>query len=224
LANGLVKRWKLSDSVDEDKLDTADFKSNRTNLVNAELDSISKYAELDFLDDKLKENVVSYIDALNTQLEAIQYYGNNNDRYLSIWDEGYDKRALLIKIFVEDNSLSVEEEYQNNLDNFISEAKTIIEKEEQKEKVTKMMAGGFEKISSSYGWTTYEMTIENTLDVTFDYFSVEIKLIDEEGIQVGSEYTNSLSAFAPGDKAKLSFVTDVEFTEYEYIASWTIEE
>ena len=54
-------------------------------------------------------------------------------------------------------------------------------------------------------------------DKTFESFSLDINLFDSDEIIVDTEYA-SVSNFAPGQKAKLEFMTDVDFVKYE--VSW----
>lgn len=190
LASGLMGRWDYNE--DESKMDASEFKNYRKKVVNCELEIISKFSEKEFKDKELKKASNEYIDALNKQLKAIDYYGVDDIRYSLEWEEGYNSRSLLIKKFVEIYNLIVDDAYKTYINEFISTAGIVAEQENVKEQVSRMIDVQFVVVKSSYGYDTYETTISNITNVTFSYFSVMVNLYDENDVILESPYTNQI--------------------------------
>lgn len=218
LSKGLMDRWDYNE--DESKMDVSEVKNYRKKLVNCELDYISKFGDETFKDEELKKAASEYINALNEQLKAVDYYGIDDNRYSEEWDKGLNSRSLLIKKFVEKYNLLVDDAYQTNISEFVTQAGIIVEQENIKEQVSRMIDVKFDEVKNSYGYKTYEATISNITNVTFSYFGVMVNLYDENDVIIESPYANPIQNFESGQKAKISFSTQKDFKRMEYVATY----
>lgn len=218
LSKGLMDRWDYNE--DESKMDVSEFKNYRKKLVNCELDYISKFGDETFKDEELKKAASEYINALNEQLKAVDYYGIDDNRYSEEWGKGYNSRSLLIKKFVEKYNLLVDDAYQTNISEFVTQAGIVVEQENIKEQVSRMIDVKFDEVKNSYGYKTYEATISNITNVTFSYFGVMVNLYDENDVIIESPYANPIQNFESGQKAKISFSTQKDFKRMEYVATY----
>lgn len=208
LMNGLSSRWELTSKDDIDGFDENDTAVQYESYINAELDAVSKYKDQTFEDEELGELANSYIDVLQKSKDTLEYF-ENYEKWGAAWADVYDDRTeLLLKL---NDKLEIQfssEEDQKNFDGLLSEGRVVMSVREL------MATTKFEKTASDYGWNTYTAVVENTTDETFDYFSFEIKLIDNDGVTVEttSAYTEN---WVPGDKVKFEFETDTSFVEME---------
>ena len=213
LSKALESRWKKSE--EEHDPDSPDFLRE---LVQIELNALSKYENEPFEDSKLKEKALSYINCLKQQDEALSYANVDSEKYSELWSEAYNNRTKLITEFVNDYGLSVSEKYQSTLSDMITNAKVLQEKEEDKDKISAIIDSiSFEVVEDSYGYKTYESIIENTTGKDIDWISFTINLLDEDGIIVETEY-DSVNNLRNGQKAKIQFMTDTQFKSTEITA------
>lgn len=108
MADGLNARWGMNE--DEETMTTSEIIQYRTELVNAEYEMLSSYAEVEFENEKFTLMVEAYIEALELQLDSLKYYTEENDIYQLEWTAGYNIRAVLIPDFVDSYGLDVAED------------------------------------------------------------------------------------------------------------------
>lgn len=65
--------------------------------------------------------------------------------------------------------------------------------------------------------------MENTSDIDFDYFDVEVTLLDDDGVNLHTTYAN-VSNWKQGTKARFDFSTDEQFAKIELKVSWASED
>lgn len=216
LSTGLESRWKLGDKFDAEhaKNNTADVidVDERTTLINTELSAINQYKNAEFQDSKLQEKALSYINALNDSLQALNYISSDPEKYITLWEGAYDNRSTLIKDFVENYGLTVDNKYQSTLNELISNAQAVSEKEKQKKLIDKLVSSmKFELAEDDYGYRTYTATVQNNTGINFSTFDININLLDNDGTIVETNY-DSISQFNNGSTAKFKFSTDVNFS------------
>lgn len=104
-------------------------------------------------------------------------------------------------------------------------AQVVEEKNETKEKIDKMLKDiEFEKVKEEYEWKDYEAIVENTSGVDFDYFCLDVKLLDADGVIVESILAGVDGTWPKDKKAKIVFSTDKEFAKLEWTADYSIKE
>lgn len=120
LKTGLEKRWKISDESG----DTASMSSDEvvefdTNVVNAEYEMLEKYKDCTFDNVKFTMLADAYIQALETQMDAIGYYKDSNSIYNQFWSAGYNVRSIVVPDLIDYYGLQIDnqsyvDEFRNN--------------------------------------------------------------------------------------------------------------
>ena len=227
MVRGLQTRWDLSDEFDEKYKDTEptndEFKTARMEMVDAELEILDGYTEKKFEDSKLQELAIQYINQLKAQKEALDYLVVDYDKCLDEWTQAYDERSKLIVEINDAYTLNVDEKYKDTLQELTTNASLVKDKEKIKELVEKMLKTELEKKSDEYGWAEYTLTLENITDATFQYFEVDVKLLDDEGVTIET-LMDSTSNWASGDKTRFTFTTDKDFDSYKLESNYYLEE
>lgn len=108
MAEGLNARWEYNEN--EDLMTRSEFVDYRTRLVNAEYEKLAPYKEQSFESEKFDTLAHAYIEALETQLHALDYYIDYESIYSAEWDGGYNVRAVLLPTFYDSFGLDVDAE------------------------------------------------------------------------------------------------------------------
>lgn len=225
---GLQNRWDISEK-DKEILkendgvypDVQTMKESYSKCVNAELEQLEEYPSRQFEDTKLQGSAIAYINILNDSLACIdKYLPADEFEFGEEWEKIYSQRSKAIKEFVNTYGLTVDEQYQSTLDDFLSTASYVEEKEDKEGEVQQLVNSiKFELKKDDYGYKTYSAVVENTTGISFEYMNLEINLLDEDGVIVESTYS-SVENFNSGSKARFEFDTMEEFETYEIDADW----
>lgn len=218
LSKGLVSRWDYSDKdyikefgKSEAELNATEYVNMLRKCVNYELDSIGDFKTQKFNDESLGKAAEEYIDLLNDCLSALDYYSMDYNKYSIMWDDLYSKRVLFISKFVNEYGLTVDKEHQNTLDEFLRNASVAEEQNALDEAINNMVSGyTYEMKDYGYGNISYLINMENTTNVTFEYFGCSVDVLDENGTIIYTTYTGEIKNFEPGQKAQLEVYTGVE--------------
>ena len=133
------------------------------------------------------------------------------------WADTYANRTILLKKFVDDYGLVVKEEYQDTLDDLLVDASAAQEQIDIKDSIQKMTEQfKIETTEDEWGYKTYKISMKNTTDRTFEYFSAEINLYDEKQVIVGTGNTDQLNSWQPGQEASVSAWFDGEINPNDY--------
>ncbi|NCC02165.1 MAG: hypothetical protein EOM34_16165 [Clostridia bacterium] len=223
LSEGLMARWDKSDEnvakglVGEDPDLYAEF-------CQIELDKVSSFADKTFENKKLGEDAKTYIDLLNKAKDATKYYTVDYTTYSTQWADVYAQRTILLQKFISDYNLSVDAAYQETLDDMMVDASAAKEQQEAKETIHKM-ADGFKLVETKddYGYKTYKLQMKNTTEFTFDYFSVDISVMDGDGKIVYTGNASQVSTWAPGQDAEVDAYVSSQGDENSTIEGKTIK-
>lgn len=224
LAKGLEARWALNETDDDYIEGTEEHRQYYSSLVNAELDILAdkQYENALFEDGKLKEKAISYLNCLHDQKDALTYVTVDYDKYEEMWTEAFNKRTQLITDFVKNYGLTVTDEYKTTLNDIITNA-SVVEEEQKKEKALQELVDSisFEKVDDEEDsdWKTYKAVVENTMDYEIVTLGIDVNLIDEDGINVDTEYV-SMENITNGEKGKLEFSTDEKFEKTKLTISY----
>ena len=216
----LEDRWRYVSKVESGKIDVESESKYLKECVNKELSRLEKYEDANFNDARLRGIMLDYLDALNTQLDAVKYYSSDYGKYDDLWTEGYNLRSTAIVELVDDYGLRVDENY---LDEIKDNAQVVKENDNLNKEIEKISKSiEFVKVNEEYGYKDYSAVVENTTSVKFDDFYVDVKLIDEDGIIVD---TNTVGAqnWGPGEKVKFEFSTDKDFEKMEWSCEYYME-
>ena len=220
LAKGLEARWEIQEPEDSFEYYTEEHRELYTKYVDAELQYIEKYRDEKFEDKKLQEKAISYINACDDQKAAMKYVTVDQEKSDNMWVEAYDTRTKLIEEFVNKYGLTVKEKYQSTLDDLLTNAETVRGNEEVEKKVDALCKSiVFEKTEDNEYWDTYTAIVENNTGMDFAEYSVDLNLIDADGVIVDTAYA-SVSNFKNGQKAKFEFDTEEEFINTEITCSY----
>ena len=116
LKAALEERWDVvsGKSFDEDKIV---YKENPEN----ELEKMQKYEGESFEDKDFEKIIQEYIGALKSQVEGAQYVFQDTAQFEELYNvEGYDVRSKCVKKLVDKYDFSVDEKYQDQLDDMVS--------------------------------------------------------------------------------------------------------
>lgn len=217
---GLMARWDLVENENSDENKDKSEREWNTELVNAELAIIDQYRTGLFEDSKMQERAIAYINLLHDQQDALAYINSDYVKYSELWADAYNKRTQMISAFIADYNLEFPEEYAETVADMTTNAKIVTEKNELDQKVQQMVdALNFEMVQNDYGYKTYRAVIENITDQTFTDFSVDVSLINSDGILIATEYAY-VENLSPGQKGYIEFTTDQDFATYELTLSY----
>lgn len=218
LSDGLEARWSKSTKDEKDEKDVT--VAMMDSYIQAELDEITEFESATFKDTKLQEKALKYINCLKDAKEHIEYYYSDDYTELEKWNNIYNSRAVLIKDFVENYGLTVDDKYRSTLDEFLVTGKSVEQKESQKKAIEKLVDSlEFEVTNDEYGWKTYQATLNNVSEYDIKTLSVDVNLLNDEGTIIETEYTNAENV-SKGKKAILEFSTDKDFKNIDLILNY----
>ena len=213
MSKGLEARWAMTDKASEGE----ETKEDMEKYIQAELDQLTPYEAAKFEDTKLQEKVLKYINCLKESKDNIDAYFNGDEK----WEEIRGERAALIKDFVENYGLTVSDKYQAKLDEFVAQGSAVEKKASQDDAMQKLVKKTKFKQTKDdgYGWKTYESILENTTDYDIVSFSLDVNLLDKDGVNVSTQYA-SVENVKKGQKAILKFETNEVFDKIDLTLSY----
>lgn len=143
------------------------------------------------------------------------------DRYETEYSTIYDERSKVIKTMVDDYGMTVDEKYQDTLNDFITNSQLVTEQENTVAAVENMLKGiQFQVVEDmGDGLKTYQTIVENITGLDFNTFNININLLDENGVIVESVW-EQVNNFNNGAKVQVEFSTDKEFASTEVTGDW----
>lgn len=226
MSNGLQTRWKLNEDdeakegYDEILVNSEEYQKMMNNYIQAELNLVEKYQNEKFEDSNLQEIAVKYVNLLKQHKDACQYLTVNYDKYLEEFQPIYNERSKIISQMVNDYGMTVEEEYQQTLNEFLTNSQIVTEQENAENAIQKMIDTiQFEEVEDNGGYKTYQAVVENTTGIDFDTLNITINLLNIDGVIVETTY-DTVSAFAQGAKVQFEFMTDKEFVSTQVSVDW----
>jgi len=226
MKNGLQARWKLNEEdeaeegYDEILVNSEEYQEMMNNYIQAELDYVEKYQNEKFEDSNLQEIAVKYVNLLKQHKDACQYMTVDYNKYLEEFQPVYNERSKIISQLVNDYGMTVDEEYQQTLNDFLTNSQLVIEQENEEAAIQQMLDGiQFDEVDDNGGYKTYQAVVENTTGIDFNTLNITINLLNSDGVIVETAYDN-VSAFAQGAKVQFEFMTDKEFTSTQVSVDW----
>ncbi len=205
MRKGLEARWKISNAGETFDSNSA-YKDNLRECVNSELNAIGDLAGYTFEDPELARLAEDYNKALQSQSDAIQYYGSNDAKYNEMFTKnGYNARAIIISELVEKYGLSVDAAYANNMDDFVNLGQML----------TAMQSLITDDLTlECTGGQTYELVIENSTEFDLSGAFLNFDLYDSDGVLLETT-TAYLDSWKAGSKNRASVYTMQEFSSVE---------
>lgn len=197
IADGWNKRSKVVENVSSTD---DDYIAKVKEGIQAEIDNDAVLKDRPFEDSKMQENVIAYLNTLDSQLELMGRYSSNDLSFYTDWQKVYDKRSQLLKTFVNDYGMTVDAKYQDALDELLANGAAAEKKEGQKDALNSLIAGATWEAEEEYGMYTYTAVLENTSDYNFSNVSLTVNLYDADGVK--TETYAHANNWNKGDKVK----------------------
>lgn len=204
-ASGLEARWNavLKEEGKENTVELLIY------FINLELDKVKKYKETDFDDEDFNKYVHDYIISLENSLNALGYYNVDFEEYYDLWNKSYSSRSLCISYFLKNYNVKIDKKHDETIKTFLNNADAVNQKLEFEQTIENMInTDTFVITKNSYGLRTYQITVENLTNKTFQYFGLDINLLDDNGVIIDSSSSNLINNFSPGQKSLFEFMTD----------------
>ncbi|WP_240542008.1 FxLYD domain-containing protein [Bifidobacterium sp. CP2] len=200
IAEGFQKR---SDVIEQYEQKNEDDSSEYVKAaVQAEIDTDKGLKSRQFKDSKLQENVIAYLNLLDDSMDVVKNNSYMSADYTEQWTKVYDKRSALLKTFVDDYGLKVDEKYQESLNDIVANGSSVQKKTETEDALNNLISSTtFEKTDDGYGMYTYSAVIENTTGIDFGSVTLLVALYGADGVKVEETYA-STSSWPKGEKVK----------------------
>lgn len=212
IADGFEARCDLIDKDEDGGNDTYAMKALK-GYVEAELEIDEKLRTRVFEDSEMQESVLAYINTLDDALKVLENYAVSSAEFHTEWSKVYDKRTSLLKVFVDEYGLSVEEKYQDTLDEVVANGAAATKKSQVDEALETLMSSvTFEKQNDGFGFITYSAVVENTTGVSFGNIVMTLSLYDANGVRAQELYLGT-SSWPAGEKVKFETGSDVDAVE-----------
>lgn len=207
MAKGLEARWDLSENENSGMAE----EEKNEKCVQLELDEIGVYKDEKFKDTKLQEHAISYINALNKQKEALEYYDADYVKYDEMWEEAYLDRCGLIVDINKEYGIPVGSKYEDTMKDMAKTGKKANERSAIEESIEKQL----ESNEATREGDDIVIVLENTSETTIRDAEFKIKYYDADGVNTESD-VSYIEDWEPGDKTKLTFwAFDVSYDSYE---------
>ncbi len=223
VAKGLEARWDLMEADQKDSEyafvseENEAYQEKLIKYIDAELEYDEKYKDASFGDSNLEELAVQYVDILEEHKEACAYITTDFEKYYDTYTSVLNERGRILSRLVTIYDLAVNEQYEDYLNGYLTNA-TIVDEEEGTDEEILALADGidFELVDeeSDENGSVYRTEVINTTNVHFMDFGIQINLLDEKNEIVDSQYA-FIENFRKGAKAMLGFTTDQAFVSYE---------
>lgn len=212
---GLDARWTLSDKQDKEGIQSTTSTLNE--CIDCELNELEPYLSASFEDSKLQERAIKYINILKESKENAECMFSDDYELYSKWEDIYYRRAVMIKDFVNDYSLTFAPEHQETLDGFLTNAKNFESQQDKKaeiEGIVNNLVFAVVEDNSSSNWKDYRAVLENTTNYDIEYLSVQVNLLNGDGVIIDNTWVSAENV-SKGQKVYLEFSTDKDFSDIE---------
>lgn len=215
-----MERWDQNDADEKSGDYYSDEAKCSANYCEIELNHIEKFSDQEFDNKELETDAKAYINLLKQAKDTTQYATVDENKYYTEWADIYSQRTILLQKFVSKYNLKVAEKYQDTLDDLLTDAQASQNLNKMKGDI-QSMADGF-KIDSTtpdeFGYREYSMTVTNSTSYTFDYFYVDINLLDSNGNIAESGGSEQVTNWTPNQSATMGVYfnssTDVDVSQY----------
>ena len=203
LSKSLMARWAKSDEYEKDGI-VGENPDIYNEYCDIELKKLSGFYNKTFDNSKLQEDAKLYIDYLKSAKEATSHYTVDYTTYAMQWNDTYAKRTVLLKKFVDNYGLTVDDQYNETLNDLLKDAVSAQKKMDVSNSVQEMTKTfSLETIPNEFGQNTYKLNMVNSTNLTFDYFYVDVNIIDKNGNILGNGNSNQVELWKPGTSASV---------------------
>ncbi len=204
LADGLMERWDIV--LEHENAAAAESGEQYKQYCDIELKHIKDFKDEEFNDPLLQEYADSYIEALTIGKDATIHFNNNYVAFSQTWDEISSQRFMLIGKFVNDYNLKVDDKYKDVMDDMLIDASSAQEEIDFQNASQEIANKAVLEKNDAY---SYNVTMTNTTDRTYEYYSMKINVMDEDGTVVETGTLSQITQWKPKQKV----VAKAYFTE-----------
>ena len=216
LEKGLEARWAITDAVDNP---TNPPKDALTKSVNAELAQVKGYDNKKFKNNKLHEEAITYLNALDDQKTALKSYDKSN--FFDKWNKAYDTRTQMILKINNKYKLKVSDKYKSDLTELTRRGDEVANTSKKSAAIKALIKSIKFKQTKDDGYTyTYDAKVKNNTDYSFKAFGIKVKLMDSQKTVIDTQavYTDN---WDKGQTNQFEFMTDKKFKSYEVVQDYT---
>ena len=154
------------------------------------------------------------INELKNGLKVAKTYGS--DSFYDNWEKHYNSRTSKLIAINDIKKIEVSEKNQSILDELLASGKEVQTKNKNEDTIKSFadsLTFTLDEANSdeSASYYIYTATAENTTQLNFEYLSLNIKLIDDQGTTVDTQPIYE-SNWAANEKRNLEFTTDKTFS------------
>lgn len=213
LSKGLEKRWNITDSTPDDEYGKAEYKKS----IDTELDAIEQYQDKKFENTKLKEQAVAYINVLKDSKSTLDYY--SSDDFTEDWQTQYDKRTGILVKINNIHKINVPKKHQDYLDELLGSGHNANKNDTFKTNLNNLLKSiDFKSQPDEFyeegDYLDYRATLKNNTGEDIENFTADVKLKDDAGVVVDTEYIDA-DSWDKDESVNFEFSTDKQFTSYE---------
>ena len=223
LAAGLQERWQLEAQLQERETapegeETEPYVRTREdweNLFAAEYTRIAPFKQEKFQDEAMEAAALRYIGSIEASVDALEHFGTDQweDEY---FNGAYWEQANALYLVNALRPISVAEEHQETLTDLLINGEIINMVRPLLDQVM------FLHVGTNNAGKKYETTIKNTTSLNFEWFSLDVNLLDEDGKIMDTE-TVKVITWKPDQRKRFNFTTDQEFSGIEVaFANWKL--
>ena len=199
LAKGLEARWKIADTTNDTAYTDAEERDYLEQVCQAELEAIGDIDEYEFEDADLKELAKDYVENLNVQKEATSSYGKDDEQFVEQFSKiGYAGRAKDIYLIHNDYTITVDEDYDDDLSDICSLGKDVIEEDEKLKALDSVLSND---LTLEFNGDVNVLLLENVTDFDYENIEFDITLYDKDDAEVYNE-PYYVEKFEAGSKNK----------------------
>lgn len=229
LVGGWVARWDyFADPEQELALDDPKYfekyKGQLTHAVSLELDRLEPYSELPFEDSELESRAANYVGLLEESVDALQFLNVDDSKYNSMWSDIYDRRTVAILEFVDLYDLMIPETHEDTVTEMRTNAGLATSRAETEATLSATFCAlDWQQVPNDdeyYTYLDYTATAANPLDIDFSNVWLEVSIIDESGVNKGTEHA-SVTNWRAGQAALFElFFLDSPISAFDVSATW----
>lgn len=170
--------------------------------MQIEVDNDAELKTALFEDTKMQELVLSYLNALDAQIDVIDSYQYESYDYIVAWEKVYNQRSSILKDMADTYGLTVGESYQEAFNDIVRNGKAVQQKTAAEEAINGLLESAtWEPVDDGYcHYYMYQAIIEKTTEYDFKNVSINVGFYDADDVRTES-YANAQS-WKKGDKVK----------------------
>ena len=220
LLAGLEERWQLEADLKSSGEEEAEYvltKADWEALFAAEYTRLEAFKADTFQDEALGTAAMAYIRSIESSIEALDFFGTEQ------WEDQYhngaywEQAVALFEIHTV-SPVAIGEAYQETFTKMINNGEIVKMVRELLDQIQ------FLHINTNADKKTFETTVKNTTSLTFEWFSLDVNLLDENG-EILETNNIKVTYWKPDQKNRFNFITDQEFTAIDVaFANWKLLE